>query len=200
MLQDMQIIVPKLVLDEECHHRMDCTQETAGIRDGIEWQVGNDISTFIVLADLIAGRREESEQDLVFRMLLAQLLHQGPSLLELSQRGCMEPDVLGTGIHFLAQDLECLALASPHFPHLLVEAAIDSNSKKIQIYNQVVYHQPNTSIARFILAIVSSLPKKAEISNMPGPLPSPTSVKRQAFITLPSLYSFCSTHAWTICS
>ena len=35
------------------------------------------------------------------------------------------------------------------------------------------------------------------MSNMPGPLPSPTSVRRQAFMTLPSLYSFFSTHSWT---
>ena len=55
-------------------------------------------------------------------------------------------------------------------------------------------------MARFIRRNVSSLPRKAEMSNMPGPLPSPTSVRRQAFMMLPSLYSFCSIHAWTICS
>ena len=85
MLQDMQIVVPKLVLDEESHHRVDGTQETASVSDGVERQVSDDISTFVVLAHLIAGRREECEQDLIFRMIPAQLLHERATLFELSQ-------------------------------------------------------------------------------------------------------------------
>ena len=85
MLQDMQIVVPKLVLDEESHHRVDGTQETASVSDGVERQISDDISTFVVLAHLIARRREECEQDLILRMILAQLFHERAALFELSQ-------------------------------------------------------------------------------------------------------------------
>lgn len=45
----------------------------------------------------------------------------------------------------------------------------------------------STSMARCIRRRVSSLPRNAEMSNMPGPLPSPTRVSLKAFITSPSL-------------
>ena len=46
---------------------------------------------------------------------------------------------------------------------------------------------PSVSMARFMRFNVSSLPRKAEMSNIPGPFPSPTKVNRHAFMTLPSL-------------
>ena len=45
----------------------------------------------------------------------------------------------------------------------------------------------NTSMARRIRARVSSFPRKVLISYICGPFPSPTSVKRQAFMMLPIL-------------
>ena len=54
MAQNMQVVVPELVLDEEGHHRTDGTQETACIGNGVERQVADNISTCIVLAHLIA--------------------------------------------------------------------------------------------------------------------------------------------------
>ena len=127
-------------------------------------------------------------------MLFAQTLHQRTPLLKLAQRSSMEPHVLRVRVHLLPQNTEGFPLAAPHLPDLLIEKAVDGYTQEVEIYSNVI-HQPSTSIARFILFMVSSLPKKAEISNMPGPLPSPTRVRRQAFITLPNLYSFCSTHA-----
>ena len=44
---------------------------------------------------------------------------------------------------------------------------------------------------------VSLLPRNAEISNMPGPLPSPTRHRRKAFMISPSLYSLLSIQAIT---
>ena len=54
MAQDVQIVVPELVLNEERHHRTDGTQEATGIGNGVEWQVADDIGTLVVLAHLIA--------------------------------------------------------------------------------------------------------------------------------------------------
>ena len=133
-------------------------------------------------------------------MFLPKLLYQWAPLFKLAQRGGMEPHILGIWVYLLLKNTESLTFTTPHFPYLLIKATVNRHAKEIEIYDQIIDHQPSTSIARFILASVSSLPKKAEISNIPGPLPSPTSVRRHAFITLPSLYSFCSTHAWTIFS
>ena len=35
MFQDVEIVVPELVLDEESHHRTNGTQEAAGVGDGV---------------------------------------------------------------------------------------------------------------------------------------------------------------------
>ena len=190
----MQVIIPELVLYEESHHRTYKSQESSCVGNGVDGKVGDDIGTLIVLAHLITRRREERQQDLVFRMFATQLFHKRPALFELSERGCVKPHVLCLRVNFLLEDAECLALTTPHLTHFLVEATVDRHTKQVKIYEDVI-HYPSTSMARRIRVIVSSLPRNDEISNIPGPLPSPTRVRRQAFITLPSLYSFCSTHA-----
>ena len=54
MLKDMQVVIPELVLDEECHHRMYKSQEPAGIGDSIDREIGNDIRSLVILTHLIA--------------------------------------------------------------------------------------------------------------------------------------------------
>ena len=54
VLEDMQVVVPELVLDEERHHRTDGTKETTGVGDGVERQVTDDIGPLVVLTHLIA--------------------------------------------------------------------------------------------------------------------------------------------------
>ena len=56
MLEDMQIVVPELVLDEECHHGSDGSQESACVGNGVQRQVADDVGTFVILAHLIARR------------------------------------------------------------------------------------------------------------------------------------------------
>ena len=53
VFQDMQIVIPELVLNEESHHRTDGTQETTGIGDRIQRQVADNVRTFVVLTYLI---------------------------------------------------------------------------------------------------------------------------------------------------
>ena len=140
MFQDVQIVVPELVLDEECHHRTNGPQETTGIGNGVERQIGDDICAFVVFAYLIARGREEREQDLILWVIATQLFHQRATLFKLSQRGSMEPYILRIRIDFLPQDAEGLALTTPHLTHLLIEAAVDGHSQEIEVYNQVVNH------------------------------------------------------------
>ena len=85
MLKDVKIVIPKLILDEECHNRTNGTKKPAGIGYRVERQISNDVCTPVVFAYFIARRREECKQNLIFRMVSAQLLHQRTSLLELPQ-------------------------------------------------------------------------------------------------------------------
>ena len=54
MLQDMQIVVPEFVLDEESHHGTNRAQEPAGIGHRVDGQVGDNVGTLVILAHLIA--------------------------------------------------------------------------------------------------------------------------------------------------
>jgi hypothetical protein len=54
VLQDMQVVIPELILDEESHHRTYSPQETPGVGDGIQRQITDDIGSLVVLSHLIA--------------------------------------------------------------------------------------------------------------------------------------------------
>ena len=54
MFQDMQVVIPELILNEESHHGTHQSQETTGIRNRIQWEVSDDVRPFIVFPDLIA--------------------------------------------------------------------------------------------------------------------------------------------------
>ena len=128
MAEDVKVVVPELILDEEGHDRPDRPQETAGIADGVERQVADDVGTLVVLTHLIARRREEGEQNLVLRMVATELLHERTALLELAQGGRMEPYILCRGIYFLLQQFNSLALATPHLAHLRAEKAANGDT------------------------------------------------------------------------
>ena len=85
MLKYVKIVIPKLILDEESHHRPHQSQEAYGIYGGVERQVAYYVGTLVILAHLIARRGEEGQEYLVFRMLLAQTLNNGASLFKLSE-------------------------------------------------------------------------------------------------------------------
>ena len=53
MLQDVQVVVPELVFDKESHHRSDRAQESASVSYCVEWQIGDDVGSLVVLAHLI---------------------------------------------------------------------------------------------------------------------------------------------------
>ena len=59
MLKDVQVVVPKLVLDEKGHHGAHQPQETAGVERRVERQVTNNVGSFVVLSHLVARRREK---------------------------------------------------------------------------------------------------------------------------------------------
>ena len=131
VLEYVKVVIPELILYEERHHRTYGAQKTARIGDGVEGQIGHYICSGIVLSHLVARRREEREQYLVLRMSAAQILDEGPSLLELAQRGGMEPHILCLGINLLAQFPDGSALSLPHLAHLLAEQRAHGHTEQI---------------------------------------------------------------------
>ena len=73
-------------------------------------------------------------------MLLADALHQRATLLKLTERSGMKPNVLGIRIHLLFQQLESLSLALPHLAHLLAEQAGYCYAPKDEIDDNIIYH------------------------------------------------------------
>ena len=145
MLQDVQVVVPELILDEECHDGPHGTQEPACIADGVEWQIAHDVGTLVVLPDLVARRREEREQDFILRMVAAQPLHERASLFELAQRRCVEPHVLRLRVYALLEDAYGFALATPHLAHLLAEQTRDGDAAEIEVKDYLIHNAPPTA-------------------------------------------------------
>ena len=141
MLQDVQVVEPELILDEESHAGTHRTQETTGVADGVEGQIADNVGTFVVLPDLIARRREEREQDFILRMLAAQTLHEWTALFELSERGSMEPHILCLRVYFLLEHTNGLALATPHLAHLLAEKARYGNAAEVKIDYDLIHQR-----------------------------------------------------------
>ena len=140
VLEDVEVVIPELVLDEERHHRTYRTEEADGIDGRVKGQIADDVGTLIVLAHLIARRREERQQNLVVRMLATQLFHEWTALLELTQRGSMKPHIARRGVYLLLQHAESSTLTTPHLAHLLVEEAVDGDAVEVEVNNDVIYH------------------------------------------------------------
>ena len=140
VLQNMQVIIPKLVLDEERHHRTYQTQETESIERRIKRQVANDVSSLVVLTHLVTRRRKEGEQYLILRMQLTKAFHNRTSLFKLAQRGSMKPQVSCIRVYLLSEQAECIALATPHLPDFAVKKTGDDNAQHVEIYGYIVNH------------------------------------------------------------
>ena len=172
-----------------------------GITIRVKRQVTTDVSTGIILTNFLTRRGEKGQQYLVCRMLFTNTFHQRKPLFEFSKGSCVKPNILGFGVYLLLKNTECIVFAIPHFLNLLAKMGYNPHAKGIKIHQDIVheliffseslkpydYAGPKTCMAFFKRRIVSSLPKKAEISNIPGPLPIPTRARRKVFITSPIL-------------
>ena len=69
MFQDMEVVVPELILDEERHAGTHQSQEAARVAGGIKRQIADDVGSLVVLAHLIARWREECQQNLILWVL-----------------------------------------------------------------------------------------------------------------------------------
>ena len=135
----MHVIVPELVLDEESDTGTYGAQETQGIGGGVDGEVADEVSEFVVLAYFVARGGEEGEEDLLMGIYLAILLYDGTPLLELTEGGGMEPCVVGGRVHVVPEVTEGGALASPHLLNLVIEETGDEDSELEYVKYDVVH-------------------------------------------------------------
>ena len=64
-------------------------------------------------------------------MVAAQAFHQRTPLLELAERGRMEPHVLRLRIDFFPEYADGFALATPHLTNFFVEKARNGNAELV---------------------------------------------------------------------
>ena len=141
MFQNVEVVVPELILNEECHHGSNRAQEATGIAYGVERQVADNVGALIVFPHLIARWRKERQQNLILRMVTTQTLHKWPSLFKLTQRSGMKPHISGIRIDFLFEQSDGIAFATPHLANLLTEKACHSYTAEVEINDQVVHKQ-----------------------------------------------------------
>ena len=138
--QDMEVVIPELILDEERHFRSYGAQESACIVWSVERKIADDVSPLVILSHLIARWREEREEDFEFRTFLSESLDNGASLFKFTQRGGMKPYVSSVRVHFLPNRTYGFLLALPHHLHLLVEEAGNGDACKVNEYYNIIHH------------------------------------------------------------
>lgn len=99
--QFAQVISPKLIFDENGYRRSQQVEKAAYVVRQVKRQVAYQVGQRIVFPHLIARRGEKREGDFLVGVLFFQLLDKGASLLELSQRRGVYPDVFPLFRHLL---------------------------------------------------------------------------------------------------
>ena len=107
LVKAVEVVIPELVLDEIGGFRLDDMYETISVYAGVEGQIAHHIGTFVVFAHFITGRTEKGEKYAHLWLLTAQTLHQGSSLLELTETGGVEPYDTVAFVDVLLQILPC---------------------------------------------------------------------------------------------
>ena len=131
LVAGVDYVVPEFILDEERHLGLHQTEETGHIAWRIHGQIADDVGSFIILAHFITGGAEECEQYLILGMKATETLHQGTSLLKLSQGGSMEPYVALVLINLLTQSNEGLETTFNHCTRLAVERGYQQDTQRI---------------------------------------------------------------------
>jgi hypothetical protein len=83
--QNVQVVIPELVLYEKRRNGTHRTKETTCVGNGVDRQICYDVGTRIVLPYLVARRREEGKEDFVVGMFQTNAFYDGTSLFELTE-------------------------------------------------------------------------------------------------------------------
>ena len=97
---------PEFVLDEDGYLGVGDVEEAAGVRRRVNREVEDVVHAAVVLADFVARRGEEGEQDFVLGVLLAEPFDDGTPLFEFAQRGDVYPDDARLGVDGVGHPFE----------------------------------------------------------------------------------------------
>ena len=99
-MQLTEEIEPVLILDKDGKGRLQSSYELLCIARRICRQVHDGICSSIILSDFIAGRREESEEDIGSGVQVVQCLYDRSALFKFPQGGTVNPDQLAVSCFF----------------------------------------------------------------------------------------------------
>ena len=139
-MQLVQVVLPELILDEECHAGIHDVQELLHIALLVERQVADHVSPPVILTNLIARRRKERQQYTVVRILGTDLLYQRTSLLKFAQGSGMEPDIAHILLQLLSEQLIHHPVPLHHLTGFTAERSRQMHQKIIDAYRKVVKH------------------------------------------------------------
>lgn len=138
LLTCFQVVLPEFILYEKQHLRFNIMKEDTYVGGCIKRQIAYYICTVPVFAHLVTGRREECQQNLIFRMLAAQTLHERPPLLKLAERCSMEPDVVAVLLNLPFQPYECILMPYGQLPCPFAEDGSDANGQHIEVNGEAI--------------------------------------------------------------
>ena len=114
-MQFRQIGGPELVFHEYRHAGLHQRHKRPCFAYGGKGQIGHQVYLIVVLAQAVAGRREESEQNFLFRMFPSESFYDGPCLFKFAYRCGMYPHRSVESVFFFIgfYFAQCFSL-SPH--------------------------------------------------------------------------------------
>ena len=140
LVQLIQIVFPKLILDEECHAGIHQIEELLHIAWLVERQVANNIRPPVILTHFVTRRRKECQQNTIIGIFGTYLLYQRTPLLKLAQRSRVEPDIARILLQLLPKKLIHHPMSLHHLPWFTAERSSQMYHNIIDYYCQIIKH------------------------------------------------------------
>ena len=134
LMQLIQIVLPKLILDKKRHAGIHQVKKLPHIARFVERQITHDIRPPVVLAHFITRRRKECQQNTIIRIFGTYLLNQRASLFKLSQRGSVKPDITRILLQLLPKKFVHYPVPLHHLPRFTAERSHQVHRNIIEYY------------------------------------------------------------------
>ena len=133
-MQLIQIVLPKLIFDEERHAGVHQIKELFHIARLVERQVTHNIRPPVVFAYFVARRRKECQQNTIIRIFGTNLLNQRTPLFKLAQGSRMEPNVACILLQLLPEQLIHHPVPFHHLSWLTAERGSQMHRNIVDYY------------------------------------------------------------------
>ena len=134
LMQLIQIVLPKLIFDEERHAGVHQIKELLHIARLVERQVTHNIRPPVVFAYFVARRRKECQQNTIIRIFGTNLLNQRTPLFKLAQGSRMEPNVACILLQLLPEQLIHHPVPFHHLSWLTAERGSQMHRNIVDYY------------------------------------------------------------------